>query len=95
MKTFFDKCLNAGNPYMLLMYGMRELRANGQNRSSLGALSQASDLGHMVAKYAYGIILLCNLSRRVRSKGFDLMDTLFVVDIRDAKLKVRSVLWDS
>ncbi|XP_065874652.1 putative F-box protein At1g67623 [Euphorbia lathyris] len=89
--SFLQKCIKAGNPESLFRQGMIDYFSNLRLDSGLEYLRKASDKGHLVAKYVYGIILVC-YGGEFREQGLKLVCDLKSKLVDECREKVRKVV---
>ncbi|EEF47549.1 conserved hypothetical protein [Ricinus communis] len=74
--TFLDKCKKSENPESLFRQGMIDYFSTTlEKNSGLDYLKRATNKGHRVATYVYGIILAC-YDGELRQKGLKLLAKL-------------------
>ncbi|RYQ80680.1 hypothetical protein Ahy_Scaffold1g106927 isoform A [Arachis hypogaea] len=72
-KTFFDRCMAAGNPELLFREALRELFIRRNENVGIQMLNRASSRGHAAAKYALSMMLMLRTDYNVeKQKGLEL-----------------------
>ena len=96
--SFMQSCKGGGNIEALYRVGLRELKSFvGNVENGIKYLKMAAEKGHLEAKYAYALILLCSYDDDFRKQGVEYLEFLrnakCVVNCRNKVITLLGRLW--